>query len=424
MSTGNTGPAFSCIPDLSTFVPVFLQPEVKSLKCCKPNGNQLYSLGYAGVQVAQFLTDGIFDGLTGFTGFTGFTGTTGTVSLDDAITRAEFWFGRLTVFLVLPWLLIFIALFIYLGITGLMSGAAVIIFIIMTLVLAGFSLFLIIWDARQTVITVRNDLGFALSTIIGDIRNTVTQKVNTVVDRWNTYEVELIGRLIDAYTLEAGCTKDPYECCDFDNCTVGCLTKFSVLPDIVPTSATGILNLEISGGGVTAAYFVIPPELNGGTGTTIQSLFGVATFPYTTGPIDTAATITAVVYLVDKPPFTLTHDVIIVTGATGVIGTDVLPESYIDYDEATDIANAEVETPYTKDTKSSMEQLQKALQEARLLQENLQRRLTRRTDNMKDNRAQQPIQNDQVQRGGSVAGCRGCVKRPTRGKVCPNGNCQ
>jgi hypothetical protein len=365
MSTGGVPPApvFDCIPNLGAHVPVFFQPLVRQIKCCKPNGNQLYSVGYAGVQVADYLFSGI-----------GPTGGVFTETLQDA----QYWFARPAIFLVLPWLLLFIAIFIYMGFTGLMSMFAAVIFITMVLLIGAFTIFIVIWETRNLLLNAEGTVSNFVTTTINNARN-------TVMERWNTYETQLVEYLLNAYTIQNSCDDENNVCCGFnpDICTSQCTARFTIEPNIVAPGTTGTMTLHVEGTATTGGFYVIPPEINGGvTGTTIPFTGNTpVTFNYSAQSIETVANVTAVAYCsacgFGENTLVLSQNVIITSAVTATMFSD---------------NNLEENTAFREETEASIIQLQQTLQDAQLIQERLQQRISR------------PIQQNQR------AGCVGCVK--------------
>lgn len=392
MSTGGIPePVFPCIPNLGAHLPNYLQPTVRELKCCKPNGNQLYSLGYAGIQVADYLLTGI--------------GPTGG-AFTEAFQEAQYWFARPAIFLVLPWMLMFIAIFIYMGFTGLMSMFAAVIFITITLLIGAATIFIVIWETRNLLLNAEGSVNNFINTSINNARAAVNE-------RWTTNEQQIIEYLASAYKIEQSC--DPTEvnaCCGFNTnaCVTQCTAQLAVSPTVVAPGATGHMILDIIGTATTGGFFVIPPELNGGvTGITIPFTGdNPVDFVYGAQNVETVATITAVAYCPTCPLGTdktivLTQNVI-VTSATG---TALMEEEFM------------VEgTESREETAASIAQLQETLQNVQLIQEQLQQRLARQKE-PKEQRQQPPDRNlDQGHNRNLRPSCVGCGNN--RANVRPN----
>lgn len=238
LEQSGTGPVFNCIPDLSTYVPEEQQGLVQVIKCCQPTGNQIYASIYAALQGFDLVTSGVGGSIQ---------------------SNLESWFGRFAIIVMLPWVIILTALFIYFMVTKVMSFAAGMIFISVTFILAIIAIAWIFWDAYDTSLNVYN--------------NTIA----TISDNWNKYKYDIGGQIIDGYLLDENTMCNKYEdlaCCNFDytSCINGCGVAFTITPNIIPTNSTGTLNIDIepdTGKIITGGTVFIPPEINGGTATTI-----------------------------------------------------------------------------------------------------------------------------------------------------------
>jgi hypothetical protein len=226
---------FECIPDLGGFLSGTSKFIEQELKCCRPNGNQIYSILYASGQSAILLSQGIPS------------------SIQD---KLEDWYLRLGITIILPWVIILVALFIALMVNRTISISIGVVFIIATIGVAAIALWLILDDALTTS---------------SYIYNSTLSELNT---NWKLYEEDIAEHLAAAYTLTASCNPDEkLSCCGFDdtNCTLigeGCSIQFWSIPNYLLTGTTGVMKITIKGiprdFGLVTGSIQIPPDLNNG----------------------------------------------------------------------------------------------------------------------------------------------------------------
>jgi hypothetical protein len=228
MSSCQDCPQLGCIPDMNTYFPEFLWDEVQTIKCCNPNGNQIYSTIYAAGKSLQLVSDGIGPLIQN--------------NLED-------WYFSLTLAIVIPWVIVACLIIVVLIIGNILSIPMGIVFIIITLTIGILSALWILYNTGNVLVT------------------TYDQAKNLLNTNWEKYQDDIGVDIYAAYVLE--CSETPneqYLCCGFDyenNC-VDCLINVTVNPNVVQAGATGIMTITIEdppiGGTIN-----IPPDLNGGT---------------------------------------------------------------------------------------------------------------------------------------------------------------
>lgn len=235
----DTSASLGCVPDMSNYIPTFYNAIIPTFKCCQPTGNQIYASAYATAQGFNLAATGIPSVVQ---------------------SQLESWFARIAFVLILPWAIILVALFIYFMVTHVMSFAAGMAFISVTVLLAIIALAWIFYDALNTS---------------GNIYNSV---VNGFRNNWTANKDAITGHILNAYLLNPGAMCNPNEqlaCCgfDYDQCEGGCDISILVDPEFVLTNATGLLSIELVNNSNTdfpnGGTLFIPPQLNGGTGLTI-----------------------------------------------------------------------------------------------------------------------------------------------------------
>lgn len=280
-----------CIPDMADNVPPIYQGIVPTLKCCQPNGNQIYSVLYAAGQGANAVLSDVPSSVK---------------------SDLESWYFRLGIALTLPWVIGFIIILVTLIVTNVISIASGIGIILVVIILAGISLAYVFYDASRTA------------------SNTYNTALNTVNENWDDFKSDISGHIIDAYLLEASCNKDePYYCCITNNvpiigCVSGCNFELTVNPEFVVTSSTGSMLITITDSGVrgTTGTVTIPKELNAAMGQPVVLPFDIKesggtveiTYLYNSASAPSTVDITANMSLKDGPevvamvPITIIND--------------------------------------------------------------------------------------------------------------------
>lgn len=221
-----TNMTLSCIPDMVNYI---TDPdEAKIVKCCRPSGNQIYSVLYASGQSLNLITNGIASNIE---------------------SDFESWFVRIGLANVIPWMLMFIIQYIVLMITKIISPATGIALICTSIILALVGLLWLYGDATLTTNRIYNST------------------IDTINNNWNNNRTIIQDHLLDAYNLQASCNSDESNaCCGFSQsqCELfGCNVIFSVNPLFVTAGTTGILRLFILNAptGTTGGTITIPGEL-------------------------------------------------------------------------------------------------------------------------------------------------------------------
>lgn len=272
-------PDFHKIPDMNSYFPTIPSLLIEPIKCCQPNGNQIYSSIYSVGQVFHFLTEGI---------------------ADQFLTGIEDWSFWLVLGIVLPWVFFVIVIFIILMVTGVLTPWSGVPLIIFAIVVAGLSVYLVGTNASESFTNIYNNA------------------VNTFNTRWTDNE-EVIGfYLIDSYNIMNSATKnEQYVCCGFDyeaRC-VDCQTQLTVSPDTVLSPDRVTLTINIISP-PAAGTINIPPQLNGGiTGTSIDFIGNESqSFNFIAEVVSTGTTVnvTADMTLEGVGPITISSPVTII----------------------------------------------------------------------------------------------------------------